>query len=362
LPALVLAGEEEFLLYRKLEELKEKLLDPAFASFNYQRLDGAVSGSDVVDLAASIPFGPGNKVIIFDRCDWFAKKRAGKSDDKPKTGKGGKASGKDSVDEDKLAEALAGLHPSTYLIFVATQNFDSTLRLSKLVAQHAKVEKFDKFKHWAGGEASTELKNFVQKEVHHFGATIDEDAAYYLIDGLEANLRHIHKEIEKAATYILPQTHITLDVVKRLSPHNSQIFAVTEYWLAGKHEQTLNSLRELLSKQNAMGVIAALQTLLSKWVQIKTLCEVEKEKLPYHPGVQRRDLPSHELAKRLQGSLKAHPFALEKDIKRLQPVSLDFLIRKRQDLTRMEQMVKTGLMPDLHALELFFFGEEKRRQ
>ncbi|HNH74855.1 MAG TPA: hypothetical protein PLF23_13815, partial [Candidatus Obscuribacter sp.] len=70
----------------------------------------------------------------------------------------------------------------------------------------------------------------------------------------------------------------------------------------------------------------------------------------------------HELAKRLQGSLKAHPFALEKDIKRLQPVSLDFLIRKRQDLTRMEQMVKTGLMPDLHALELFFFGEEKRRQ
>ena len=126
MPALVLAGEEEFLLYRKLEELKEKLLDPAFASFNYQRLDGAVSGSDVVDLAASIPFGPGNKVIIFDRCDWFAKKRAGKSDDKPKTGKAGKASGKDSVDEDKLAEALAGLHPNTYLIFVATQNLDST--------------------------------------------------------------------------------------------------------------------------------------------------------------------------------------------------------------------------------------------
>lgn len=362
MPVIVLAGEEDFELYRHLEGLKTKLLDPAWASFNYSRHDNPAA-QDVIDLASALPFGPGNKVIVLDRIDWFSKKRGAKSDDTAAGAKkaakaASKAASRDTVNEDALAESLASVHPSTYLIFVSVSNFDSTLRLSKLVAKSAELTEFKKEKVWAGSP-SPKIENWCRKEAKHFGATIDDDAVTYLIDGLDANLRQISSELYKASIYILPNTHITLNHVKNLSPHHSGIFALADLWLAGRVAETYIALKELQAKQNTIATVAALQTLLSKWVEIKALCQYHNEKTPSGPGVQRRELPEGELVKKIAPELKIHPFALEKDMKRLRSVSLDFLMSKRLQLTDLEHLVKTGQMPDTHALELFFSREPR---
>jgi len=362
MPVIVLAGEEDFELYRHLDKLKSELLDPAWASFNYSRMDNP-SPQEVIDLASALPFGPGNKVIVLDRIDWFAKKRSGKGDDTAagakKAAKGAaKAAARDSVDEDVLGKALAEVHPNTYLIFVATSNFDTTLRLSKLVSKSAKLEEFKKEKVWAG-TANAKLENWCRKEAKHFGATIDDDAVNYLIEGLDANLRQISSEIYKASIYVLPATHITLAHVKNLSPHHSGIFALADLWLAGRVAETYVALKELQTRQNNMATVATLQTFISKWVEIKALCQYHNEKAAFGPGVQRRELPEGDLVKKIAPDLKMHPFVLEKDIKRLRNVSLDFLKSKRLELTHLEHLVKTGQMPDTHALELFFLREGK---
>lgn len=351
MPVIVLAGEEDFLLYRHLEHLKEKLLDPAWASFNYSRLDNPPA-ADIIDLASSLPFGPGNKVVIVDRCDWFAKKRAAGGKEKEEGAKKG-AKSKDSVDETKLEEALASVHPNTYIIFVSTSNFDSTLRLSKLVAKHAQIENFPREKLWPG-TPSPKLEKWCQDEARRFDATIETEACAYLIEGLEANLRQISSEIEKAAIFILPKTFITLPVVTALSPHHSHVFSVTELWLAGETEKALSASRELLSRQNAMQVLATMQTMIGKWVQIKVYCESYNRESNFGPGMNRRELPAPELAKRLAADIKGHPFALEKDVKRLSHIPTEFLVASRVELTRLEYLVKTGQMPDAHALEIFF--------
>jgi DNA polymerase III delta subunit len=370
MPVIVLAGEEDFELYRHLEGLKTKLLDPAWASFNYARHDNP-SSQEVIDLASALPFGPGNKVIVLDRIDWFAKKRTAKGDDAAGgakkaakgTGKGagktaGKAAAKDAVDEDVLAEALGGTHPSTYLIFVSTSNFDNSLRLSKLVAKIATLTEFPKAKVWAGSANAT-LENWCRKEAKHFNATIDDDAVNYLIDGLDANLRQISSELYKASIYVLPASHITLNHVKNLSPHHSGIFALADLWLSGRVAEAYVALKELQTKQNNMATVATLQTFISKWVEIKALCQYHNEKAPAGPGVQRRELPESDLVKKIAPELKIHPFVLEKDMKRLRSVSLDFLIAKRLQLTDLEHLVKIGQMPDTHALELFFARQAK---
>lgn len=359
MPVIVLAGEEDFLLYRHLEHLKEKLLDPAWASFNYSRLDNP-GAADVIDLASSLPFGPGNKVAIIDRCDWFAKKRSasGAPKEKEETKKGAK--GKE-VDESKLEETLASVHPSTYLIFVCTNNFDSTLRLSKLVAKHAQIENFPREKLWPG-TPSPKLEKWCQDEAKHHNATIETEACAYLIEGLEANLRQISSEIEKAAIFILPKTFITLPVVTALSPHHSHVFSVIELWLAGETEKALSASRELLSRQNAMQVLATMQTMIGKWVQIKVYCENYNRESTFGPGINRRELPPQELAKRLAADIKGHPFALEKDVRRLSHIPVDFLIASRIELTRLEYLVKTGQMPDAHALEIFFLRKPEAKK
>ena len=111
MPVIVLAGEEDFQLYRRLDEFKADLLDPAWASFNYSRLDNP-SAQEVTEQAASLPFGPGNKLIIIDRCDWFAKKRASSSSSSKEESSSKKAAkGKDSVNEDTLDSSLSSLYP-----------------------------------------------------------------------------------------------------------------------------------------------------------------------------------------------------------------------------------------------------------
>jgi DNA polymerase-3 subunit delta len=361
MPVIVLAGEEDFELYRHLEGLKNKLLDPAWASFNYARHENP-SMQEVIELAAALPFGPGNKVLVLDRIDWFAKKRSSKGDDTAAAKKAAKAAAKagapSAVSEDALAEALGSVHENTYLIFVSTSNFDSSLRLSKLVSKIGSLTEFPREKIWAGS-TSAKLENWCRKEAKHFNATIDDDAVNYLIEGLDANLRQISSEIYKASIFVLPGTHITLAHVKALSPHHSGIFALADLWLAGRCAEAYLALKELQGKQNNMATVATLQTLVSKWVEIKALCQYHNEKAPAGPGVQRREIPEGELVKKIAPDLKMHPFALQKDLARLRPVSLDFLHDKRQQLTALEHLVKTGQIPDTHALELFFMREAK---
>ena len=47
---------------------------------------------------------------------------------------------------------------------------------------------------------------------------------------------------------------------------------------------------------------------------------------------------------------------IEKDLKRISKISMEKLIQKRIDLTRLEDSIKTGLVPESHALQIFLAG------
>lgn len=344
-PVLVLAGDEDFELYRKLVKLKDSLIDPTWASFNYLRIE-TPSLTDVLDNALSVPFGPGNKVIVFDKCNFFTRKSAGKGNQKSDS------SGVTPKQLESLDSALASVASNTQLIFACPFNFDANLKLSKVVAKHAQLEEFPRAKYYPGS-ANPKLETWVRKEARALGATIDDAAVTYLLDGTEAGLRQIHSELEKAATFILPKTHITYEVVVELSPHHSHVFTLLDYWLDGKADKALDSVTELLSRQAAIPVIATLQTFLSRWIGLKVICDKENAKLPWGPGVQRRELPFPELLRKVSTEMNMKPFLIEKDMKRLRNHRSDYLIAKRKQLTHYEFLVKSGRLDGKNALELF---------
>jgi DNA polymerase-3 subunit delta len=344
-PVMVLAGDEDFELYRRLAKLKDSLLDPAFASFNFARFE-TPSITDVLDNALTVPFGPGNKVVIFDKCDFFTRKSAGKGKDKSDSGSA------TQKQLDSLDDSLGSVHPNTYLIFACPFNFDSNLKMSKIMLKHAKPEEFPKAKYYIGSP-NPKLETWVRKEAKAKGATIDDTAIAYLLDGTEANLRQIYSEIDKAATYIMPKTHITYDVVVEMSPHHSHVFTLLDHWLEGRASNALDSAIELLSRQPALKVIATLQTFLGRWIEMKVICEQANAKLPFAPGVQRRELPFPEQLKRVASEMKTQPFLIEKDLKRLRTHSSAYLIKKRRQLTNFEFLVKSGRLNEKNALELF---------
>ncbi len=351
MPVLIIAGDEEFELSRRVQELRHSLVDPNWASINFLRLDNPPL-QEIIDVSGTLPFGPGNKVVLIDRCELFTKKRSKGGDDGAKADTDSK--GKDKL-LDELEKCLANVAPNTHLIFACPFNLDQSLKTTKALQKHAVLEKFEKQKFYVGSPNPV-LSTWCRKEAKKFGATIEDQAITYLLDGTEANLRQIASEIEKAAVHVLPSTHITYNVVVQLSPYHSHVFALADYWLSGKGKEALASAEELMTRQSAMPIIATLQTMISKWILMKALCEKFNHDLPTPPGVNRRELPTQDLVRRVAGELKAKEFMIEKDLKRISKFPLERLIEKRIDLTRLEYSIKTGMIPENHALQVFLAG------
>ncbi len=355
MPVLIIAGDEEFGLSRRVQQKRLELVDPSWASVNFLRLDNPPL-QEIIDAAGTLPFGPGNKVVLIDRCELFTKKRTkgGDAAAKPETDSKTKDKDKDKLLEE-LEQALANVAPNTHLIFACPFNLDQTLKTTKAVQKHAKIEKSEKEKFYVGSPNGV-LSSWCRTEAKSHAATIEDQAINYLLDGTEADLRQVAAEIEKAAIHVLPGNHITYQVVVQLSPYHSHVFALADFWLSGKGKEALISAEEILTRQSAMPLIATMQTMISKWILMKSLCEKFNHDLPTPPGVLRRELPMNELVRRVAGELKAKEFMIEKDLKRISKFPLERLIQKRLDLTRLENSIKTGMIPESHALQVFLAG------
>ncbi len=348
MPVIVLAGEEEFLLSRRAAELKAELVEPAFASFNFIKLVSPPL-TEATAAALSLPFGPGKKVVLIERCDLFTKKKG----DSPASDVSEKVL---KAQLEEFDQALQMVSPQTVVIFACPYNFDASLRTSKIVEKQAKIETFAGEKYYVGSP-NAYLETWCRKEAHRHGATIDDQAIHYLLesalDGAKVNLRQVAQEIEKASVYLLPERHISFATVTKLSSHMSHIFALIDFWAGNKKAEALNALNELLAKQPGIPVIATLHTTLSRLIEIKAVAEQVESHLPTGPGINRREIPMPDLARKVAQQMNVQYFLIEKDLRRAKSLSLPWLIAKRQELCQLEYLVKTGQMPDRHALTLF---------
>ncbi len=334
MPIIILAGDEDFEISRRIAELKSTLLVEPWHTINFIKLNNP-DFSILAENAASLVFGKGKRIVLLEDCQFFTKKRAKSEESKTVI---------DSSFEEAFSAMLTGVSENTYLVLACPYNFDSTLRLSKVASKVAKIEEFTKEKYFPGSR-NAKLEAWCRNEAKKFGATIDESAIHYLLAACEASLRKLSSEIEKAALSILPQTVITYSVVSETCSSQGHIFEFVDLWLNGQTGRALSVLQELLAQQNTMPILAALQTMLSKWIKLKALYE------QYNiPG--KVNSPSH-IAKQIASELKLLPFSVEKDLQRLQKHNVTSLVEKRLQLTRLEYSIKIGQIPDSHALTFF---------
>ena len=350
MPVILLAGEEEYGLYKRLAELKNTLLAPAWQSVNLLKLNKPTFKS-LNEAANTVVFGQGNRIVLVDNCDWFTKKRAksdADNDENPTISKSNKAN--KAVELDNLEMALSSIADNIYLIFVCPYNFDATLKISKQISKYAQIEEFVKEKYFPGSR-NPKLEIFCRKEAKKHNATIDDTAIEYLLLSTDGNQRLLANEIEKVSLTVLPQTKITYNAVKELCSAQGHIFQFIDLWLNGKNIEALNNLEYLLSHQNAMPIIATLQTMLSKWIKVKSLYE---EYTIEQRNANPNKTPLHsEIIKQIASDLKQMSFSVEKDWRRLQKFTAERLVDKRLQLTRLEYAVKTGQIPADHALTMF---------
>src|SRR5277367_1633355 len=120
MPVIVLAGEEEFEISRRIAELKSTLLVSPWHTINFIKLNNP-DFATLAENSATLVLGKGKRIILVDDCQLFTKKRAKAENSK---------SSIDSSVEEEFAAVLATVSENTYLVFACFSNFDSTLRLS----------------------------------------------------------------------------------------------------------------------------------------------------------------------------------------------------------------------------------------
>ncbi len=354
MPVIVLAGEEELLISRRLAELKSTLLVSPWQTVNFIKLSNP-SFITLQEAAASLPFGAGKRIVLIENCQFFTKKRGktsstkdsseAENDSKSNKASKSKQSASEKSPEAELEEALASVAANTYLIFSCPYNFDSTLKLSKSVSKHSQIEEFPKEKYFPGSR-NPKLETWCRQEAKKHNATIDDAAIQFLLNSTEADLRQLSSEIEKAAVHVLPETKITENIVVGVCSPQGHIFQFIDLWLNGQTGKALHNLQTLLAQQSAMPVLATMQTMLSKWIKVKTLYET-------YAGAGGGQPSQSQIAKQIAADLKLMPFSVEKDLHRLEKYNASQLVDKRLQLTRLEYSIKIGQIPDQHALSLF---------
>lgn len=220
-------GEETFLLHHYLGQIKKQLLDPLTESFNFHRLDNETFDiRSFADAVENLPMMAEHTLVQVDDIDLFKLAEA---------------------DRTKMTEILSDIPDYCTVVFTyLTVAWKPDKRLKKLwesVDKNGNVVEF----------AKQDQRDLVAWITRHFAARskrISNDLCVYLIDITGGTMTALAGEIDKICAYsgtdeirksgIDAVTEPVLDAV---------VFQMTDLLSAGRYDQALNKLQQLLKMQ-----------------------------------------------------------------------------------------------------------------
>ena len=294
-------GEEEFNIANEIEKLK-KTLDKNFFEMSYKTYDHP-KFPDLISILRTQPMMFGKMLIVIDCVHYFAK-----------------------TFEDKeikqIEEALENNNDNLDIVFVAElprdegKKLDSRKKLFKLLKKYNSLEcsPIPTYK-------TAELEAWIQKQAKSKKIKLDIDATTALITQVGNNLRQLDGELEKLALLVYPKDTVTKNMVQEICISNEDLFAFADFLMVGQKDKALLEYRKLLDKKHPLEILAVLQTMLRRWIVLKSKSS---------------ELSTMELS-RLTGQ---HEFVVKKTLQKMKNTNLKDLVQLKQRLTEAEQKIK----------------------
>lgn len=298
-------GDEEYNIEQEIKKFKKKLLDKNFVSMNYKVADNP-NFADLISLLRTQPMMFGNQMIVINCEDYFSK----------------------TLEDSQITEIEKALEDNTEnlcIVFVATlprnegKKLDSRKKIYKAITKYAHTQEFPTFKTYK----IDDIKNWINKEAKKLEITVDKDASLALIEQVGNNLRELAKELEKLKLIAHPETVVTKKMVKEICISNEDLFGLANYLMKDEKDKALLEFKKLLDKKHPLEILSALQTMIRKWIIIKSKA---------------KDLPLFELSK-MTGQ---HEFVIKTSLEKMQNTALRDLVKLKQSLTNAEYKIKSG--------------------
>lgn len=298
-------GDEDYNIELEIKKLKKKLLDKDFASMNFKTADNP-NFPDLISLLRTQPMMFGNLMIVINCEDYFSK------------------SFEDSQ-LDEIEKALNDNVDSLCIIFTAVlprnegKKIDSRKKIYKIITKYAQAQEFPTFKTYK----IEDISNWINKEAKKHEIILEKEAILTLIEQVGNNLRELAKELEKLKLLAYPETKITKKMVQEVCISNEDLFSFADFILKGDNSHALLEFKKLLDKKHPLEILSALQTMLRKWITIKS---------------KSREMPLFEISK-LVGQ---HEFVVKTTLEKMKDTQLKDLVKLKQNLTQAEYKIKSG--------------------
>lgn len=298
-------GDEDYNIELEIKKLKKKLLDKNFAAMNFKVADNP-SFPDLISLLRTQPMMFGNMMVVINCEDYFSK----------------------AFEDNQLEEisnALEDNVESLCIVFVATlprnegKKVDSRKKIYKIIAKYAQSQEFPTFRTYK----IEDISNWINKEAKKSDITLDKEAVLALIEQVGNNLRELSKELEKLKLLAYPETKITKKMVKEICIYNEDLFGLADFLIKGDKGHALLEFQKLLDKKHPLEILSALQTMLRRWIIMKS---------------KSRELSMFEISK-LTGQ---HEFVIKTTLEKMKDTPLKDLVALKQNLTEAEYKIKSG--------------------
>lgn len=319
MPVYYFWGDDEFRLKKAVAALRDRALDPSWASFNDDRISADSSDAPIQALnqAMTPPFGAGKRFVLLADTTL------------------GQRCSEEVMAE--MARTLPLVPETAVLLFTSANKPDGRLKSTKLLNKYAEVKAFAAIAPWHTDQIISQVKRVAQE----MGLPLQPQAAALLAEAVGGDTRRLYSELEKLSLYWSAEGKIKAEplppeIITRLVTVSTQTsFQLSEALIAGKTAEALSLASDLLANnEHALRIVATLVGQFRCWMWV-SLLESEGE----------RDVRA--IAKAAEISNPKRVYILQKQVRGRSPAQLEKALSLLLDL---EFSLKRGA-PDEIALQ-----------
>lgn len=254
-------GEDDFALQKAVDKLRESVIDPQWASFNYDRIAGNEPEAVIQGLnqAMTPPFGALRRLVwVVDTtiCQQCSERLYA-----------------------ELERTLPAVPDSSVLLLTTRNKPDGRLKSTKLLQKHSEIRDFSLIPPWNTQEIAQQVK----QAAFDAGVRLNGAGIELLADAVGNDTRLLHKELKKLQLYgDSTRQPLSTDVVAALVTANTQnSFKLADAIRLGNTAQALGLVEDLIARNEPPLVIAA--TIIGRfrtwlWVKLMNAEGVRDEK------------------------------------------------------------------------------------
>ncbi len=302
----LLYGEESYLKKQYRDKLRKAMISPD-DTMNYAYYEGkGVNPKEVIDLAETLPFFAQRRLIVLENTGFL----------------------KNATPE--LADYIKEMPDTTAMIFVE-EEIDKRGKLYKAIQSKGRAVEL-------GRQDEGALIRWIGANIKKEGKKVTEQTVRYFLNKVGDNMENIQKELEKLFCYTLDKDVITLQDVEDIctTQITNQIFDMVNAVAEKQQRKALDYYYDLIAlKEPPMRILFLLVRQFKLLLEVK---ELDKR------GYARKDIAAKTgLMPFVVGKYQEQEKAFhERELREIIECGVEY-----------EESVKTGLMSDALAVELF---------